>query len=156
MRNFQTLTFFLVLISLCAACQPTTNIEKTFLDHFKVEKVLLTSFQEDYVAYMAYQLNHFTKKQQELTKLITAINRQFNSMSPSQQTEYEKKWQKEFQPVIDDIYRLTKSMILTQKETLTLKEKTEIQTISLKMGILEKKTNKAKLLPRFFYTPEEK
>ena len=73
MRSLQTLTLFLVLINLSAACQPTASPEIDLLNYFKTEKSLLTSYQEDYAAYMAYQLNHFTKKQQRSTENGVAI-----------------------------------------------------------------------------------
>lgn len=150
-----TLCFFVIFVFLslelgCVGAQNNAPVEEKLLTVFKNEAPILAEYQNDYAGYMTHQIDRFDKTQKKTVGFIKEINKKFDGLSEPQKTEYQKKWQLQFQPVIKKIEELTKNMIAYQKANLNAQSLSTIEELSLKMKKMEKKFNDVKLKPQFY------
>lgn len=150
-RRFKFILFSLLsLIVAYHVFQTRVSVEERLLESFQAELKMVNSYQTDYVGYMTRQIDDFQKKQNETSRLIQQINEKYLGLSDSERIAYQKKWQKIFQPVIDEIYNQTRNMILVQKAKADAGQLVKIQELTVRMELLEKETAVTKILPQFF------
>lgn len=146
--------FFTGLIGVALmACPPAGRPEMTLLSVFKEQLSTLERYDTDYVGYLDHQIRSFPQTNKKTTRAIQAINQKYRALSPGERQAYQRRWQNEFQPVIDAIYRKTRQMVVNAKQNLTPARAALIQELSIKMELLEKNALAARLKPRFFVTP---
>ena len=138
---------FIILLGL-ASCQ-NTSPEDRLLELFQQELVTIERYQNDYMAYTAYQVEGFEKKQIETTDHIKVINKKFSQMSDLEKNQYQKEWQKKFQPLIDEIYQKTQPMISSVEQNLTPVQEAKIQELMVQLEYKQKQSTDVKLLPQF-------
>lgn len=139
---------FFILLAL-ASCQNTSPEEK-LLTMFQQELATIERYQVDYMAYTAYQVEVFDKKQSETTDQIKSINKKFSKMSDLEKNQYQKDWQKKFQPVIDEIYKKTQPMLANVQHSLTPTQEAKIQELMVQLEFKQKQSADIKLLPQFY------
>ncbi len=144
-----------MILSLFSQCEKNLSSEELLLNHFKHELNLVTQYQNDYIQYMVYQVQHFEQKQKKLSHLISIINKHYGKLSKDKQIQYQQKWQTKFQPVTDKIFQGTRQMILNQKAELTPKKEAKIQELSITMSLKEKTVPLDKLKPKFMSLPDD-
>lgn len=155
MKKIIAVSIFFLFSFSCQSSQSLTNPEEKLLGMFQQELKLVKAYQDNYVDYMKYQVDHFPQKNKMSAEIIGAINHKFDKIPDEAKQEYQKQWQLKFQPVIDQIYQYSRSMIQKLKNRITPGIKAKVQEYSIKMELLEKDTADQKLAPKFFVTPGE-
>lgn len=152
----RNLILFLLFVCLfqCARDKAALSPEEQLLNIFKTELSLVEKHQDNYIAYMQQQLSYFKNKNQLTSAAITAVNKQFQNMSDAKKEKYQRSQREKFQPVINNIYAITRKMIVKQTATLTPEKLVQIQDLSIKLAAIEKDTKMVKLVPLFFIVPE--
>ena len=159
MKRIASVCIFLVALCVfcslesCSKKEPSIEPEQKLLNLFQYELDLLNDNQDDYLKYMTWQIEHFRKKQELTNKIISEINERFKNMTQDEQQDYQLKWNRKFQVVIDQIYERTKSMLDNQNKNLDPKILEKIQELTIKIELMEKETPSQKLLPQFFIEP---
>lgn len=148
---------FLILIVSCSSAEQTKKArgpEEKLLNLFRLEKKLVEDYQNDYIGYIEYQIVNFERKQNIANDIIKDINTIYDALGEDEKREYQLKWEELFQPIIDEIYQKTRTMLVNQTGRLDQKQMTKIQELYIKMEMMEKAKPAAKLKPRFYTTPE--
>ena len=117
---------------------------------FQQELATIARYQNDYMAYTAYQVEVFEKKQNDTTAQIKSINKRFSKMSDLEKNQYQRDWQKKFQPVIDEIYEKTLPMLPNVQKNLTSTQEAKIQELMVQLEYKQKQSTDVKLLPQFY------
>lgn len=151
-KSFVVFFSFLVFFS----CQHNDySPEENLLNFFKNEVVVLNQYQKgSYVDYMRFQNQTYKSKRKIANQLIEEINRRFEEMDPQEKIAYQKKWQKKFQPVIDEIYKKTKNLVAWETKQLTPENMAKIKELSIERKTMEEAMAEKKLKPLFFELPE--
>lgn len=137
---------FLGLVS-CLGTSP----EEMLLAMFQQELATLERYQSDYMAYTAHQVEFFEKKQNETTAQIKLINKKFSKMSDLEKNQYQRDWQKKFQPVLDEIYAKTQPMLSSVQKNLTPIQEAKIQELMVQLEFKQKQSTDVKLVPQFYH-----
>lgn len=137
----------------CSSQTREIEPEQKLLNLFKYELELLNDHQDDYVGYMQWQIENFDSKQKLTNELIEKINENFKEMTEETKRDYQVYWSREFQEVVDGIYKKTKSMLENQNRNMDPKILGKIQELTIKIELMEKSSPAKKLLPQFFIEP---
>lgn len=153
MRFIGLFLLLLACLTQCSQDKKALSPEDGLLNIFKVELSLVEQYQDDYIAYMQQQLQHFESKNRLTSQAIKEVNRHFSKMSEDEKEKYLRLQRKKFQPIIDSIYNKTRDMIIKQTAVLTPEKMAKVQEFAVKLEVIEKNTKMVKLEPLFFTVP---
>lgn len=140
---------FFILVGL-VCCQKAPPEDK-LLVLFQQELDTIDRYQGDYMAYTAYQVSIFEEKQDQTNAQIKSINKKFSQMSDLEKNQYQRDWQKKFQPVVDEIYQKTQPMLAGVQKNLTPVQEAKIQELMVQLEYKQKQSTDVKLLPQFYH-----
>lgn len=155
--NLRFASIFLSVALLFFACHKTTgdspisDPEEKLLKVFKDELATLDEFKDkSYAQYLEHQNEVFPQRTRHTLKLIEAINAKYDAMTTDMRISYEEKWQRQFQPVIDDLTQRTRDMATRATADLKPDDIGKIEALHVKRENLEKKAPMVKLKPQFY------
>ena len=130
-RKFFLLFLIFIFVG-CGAGKTKVEPEESLLGIFKLELDLVDRYENDYVGYMQYQVEHFSKKDHLISEAIEKINKKYNSFSDEEEkAKYVKYWNEQFQPIVNKIYDRTRNMIIKQTSNLTPEKMAMIQVLAV-------------------------
>lgn len=139
-----------------AGCHRELPVEEKLLHVFQRKLAALKSYENrPYASYMRSENKSFARDRKDVNELITEINIKYDKIPEKRRKSYEKKWQRKFQPVVDEILRRTHGLVVRETSTLTSKKMAEIEKLSIQRKAMEKNLPEEKLKPVFFILPEE-
>lgn len=144
MKNF-IIKIFIISSMFCCAASPSP--EESLLQIFKEELLELKTFfaeKKSYSLYLEHQIKSLPAKREKLNHVVAQINHKFSKMDIEQRWTYQKKWQKEFGPIISEMVYLTKNF--DEK----IKSESQTNELAIKAQVIEENYPKLKLTPHFF------
>lgn len=158
LRNLALLIqlYLALLFFFTVNCQNERAAEEKLLGVFQHKLSRLKSHQRDsYANYMQAENKSFPRDQKHVNELILEINAEYSRMPEKRRSSYEKKWRLKFQPVVNEIFRRTHSLVTRETRALTQETMSQIERLSIERKAMAKKLPEERLKPVFFILPSE-
>lgn len=117
---------------------------------YQNELSLLKEYQSDAAGYLSAQIKEFPQKALRFQKLTLEINQKFKQMDWKQKIAYQKKWQKQFNPVVKQIELSSRTLLSESAKKLSESQKAQLARLKIEISVLQKKSNAVELLPQLF------